>query len=152
MSTVKRWRIGGLAKAADTTPRTIRYYEELGLLSDDEAREPGSHRTYDEEDLQRLQEVLRLKNLLGLSLAELQAVVEATAGRRELRREWDEGVEDPVRRRELLEEARRHVEAQLDLVHRRRDEITELEAELEVRLKRIDARLRRAKKAREKTA
>ena len=54
-----------------TTPRTIRYYEEIGLLPSEQAREPGAHRTYGDEDLERLQELLRLRELLGVSLEEL---------------------------------------------------------------------------------
>ena len=41
-------RIGEVAKLAGTTPRTIRYYEEIGLLPAAGGREPGAHRTYAE--------------------------------------------------------------------------------------------------------
>ena len=58
MSEERRFRIGDLAKLTSTTPRTIRYYEEIGLLAGEE-REPGAHRTYGEEDLERLRELLR---------------------------------------------------------------------------------------------
>ncbi len=58
-------RIGDVAKLAGTTPRTIRYYEEIGLLPAASAREPGAHRTYAEEDVERLTDLLRLKDLLG---------------------------------------------------------------------------------------
>ena len=46
----KTYRIGDLAKLTGTTPRTIRYYEEIGLLEPG-GREPGAHRTFSEEDL-----------------------------------------------------------------------------------------------------
>ena len=39
-------RIGEVAKLTGTTPRTIRYYEEIGLLPAAGDREPGAHRTY----------------------------------------------------------------------------------------------------------
>ena len=55
-------RIGALAKASGTTVRTVRYYEEIGLLPTDE-RAGGGHREYDEADVERLRELLRLKGL-----------------------------------------------------------------------------------------
>ncbi|HEV2857979.1 MAG TPA: MerR family transcriptional regulator [Solirubrobacterales bacterium] len=135
-------RIGEVAKLAGTTPRTIRYYEEIGLLPATGGREPGAHRTYAETDVERLTELLRLKDLLGLSLEELKELVEAEGARAELRREWHDGVEDPVRRREILEQSLTYTGRQLDLVRRRRDEIAKLEAELVTRRKRARALLR----------
>ena len=90
-------RIGEVAKLTGTTPRTIRYYEEIGLLPAAGDREPGAHRTYEEGDVERLTELLRLKDLLGVSLEELKELVTAEDARAALRREWRGGVEDPVR-------------------------------------------------------
>jgi DNA-binding transcriptional MerR regulator len=135
-------RIGEVAKLAATTPRTIRYYEEIGLLPAASGREPGAHRTYAEADVERLTELLRLKDLLGVSLEELKELVEAEGARAELRREWRGGVEDPVRRRQILEQSLTHLAHQLQLVGRRRDEIAKLEAELLARRKRVRKLLR----------
>jgi DNA-binding transcriptional MerR regulator len=65
-------RIGEVAELTGTTPRTIRYYEEIGLLPSPAARETGRHRTYTPEDVDRLKELLRLRELLGVSLDELK--------------------------------------------------------------------------------
>jgi DNA-binding transcriptional MerR regulator len=135
-------RIGEVAKLAGTTPRTIRYYEEIGLLPVAGGRQPGAHRTYAEADVERLTELLRLKDLLGLSLEELKELVEAEGARAELRREWHGGVEDPVRRRQILEQSLTYTARQLDLVRRRRDEIAKLEAELLQRRRRAKSLLR----------
>jgi DNA-binding transcriptional MerR regulator len=135
-------RIGEVAKLAGTTPRTIRYYEEIGLLPGSRERGARTHRTYAEGDVERLTELLRLKDLLGLSLEELKELVEAEGARAELRREWHGGVEDPVRRREILEESLTYTARQLELVRRRRDEIAKLEAELVARRKRARELLR----------
>jgi DNA-binding transcriptional MerR regulator len=135
-------RIGEVAKLAGTTPRTIRYYEEIGLLPVAGGREPGAHRTYAEPDVERLTELLRLKDLLGISLEELKELVEAEGARAELRREWHDGVEDPVRRREILEQSLTYTARQLDLVRRRRDEIAKLETELIARRRRVRHLLR----------
>jgi MerR family transcriptional regulator, repressor of the yfmOP operon len=136
-------RIGDAARLAGTTPRTIRYYEEIGLLpATSTRRERGAHRTYAEADVERLTELLRLKDLLGLSLEELKALVEAEDARAALRREWQGGVEDPVRRRQILDESLGHIGRQLELVRRRRDEIAALEAELLAKRRRVQSRLR----------
>ncbi|MGN6216212.1 MAG: MerR family transcriptional regulator [Solirubrobacterales bacterium] len=135
-------RIGKVAKLAGTTPRTIRYYEELGLLPAAGERRPGAHRTYAEGDVERLTELLRLKDLLGLSLEELKELVEAEGARAELRREWHGGVEDPVRRRQILEQSLTYISRQLELVRRRREEIVKLETELLGRRKRVKTLLR----------
>jgi DNA-binding transcriptional MerR regulator len=135
-------RIGEVAKLAGTTPRTIRYYEEIGLLPAGDGREPGAHRTYAEADVERLNQLLRMKSLLGLSLEELKDLVEAEEARAALRREWQEGVDDPVRRRQILEESIGHIASQLELARRRRDEIAKLEDELVARRKRVRELLR----------
>jgi DNA-binding transcriptional MerR regulator len=137
-------RIGEVAKLAGTTPRTIRYYEEIGLLPGSRERGARTHRTYAETDVERLTELLRLKDLLGLSLEELKELVEAEGARAELRREWHGGVEDPVRRRQILEESLTYTARQLTLVRRRRDEIKKLEDELLQRRRRAKSLLREA--------
>ncbi len=135
-------RIGEVAKLAGVTPRTVRYYEEIGLLPAPVAREPGAHRTYAPSDVERLTELIRLKNLLGISLDGLKDLIEAEDHRAALRREWHEGVADPVRRREIIESLDSHARRQLELVRARRDEIAALEAELLDRRRRIRSRLR----------
>ncbi len=142
-------RIGEVAKRTGTTPRTIRYYEEIGLLPGAGSRPRGSHRIYREADVERLDEVLRLKELLGLSLEELRELVEAEDARASLRQEWDEGIDDPVRRREVIEEALGHIERQLTMVRRRRDAIADLERELRAKRRRLRSRISSERLARE---
>jgi MerR family transcriptional regulator, repressor of the yfmOP operon len=143
----KLLRIGEAAEAAGTTPRTIRYYEEIGLLPASGGRKPGSHRLYEPDDVDRLRELLDLKQLLGVSLEELRELAAAESARAALRREWHEGVEDPVRRREILEAARGHIDRQLALIRHRRDEIARLERELTARRRRLARRLRELERA-----
>jgi MerR family transcriptional regulator, repressor of the yfmOP operon len=134
-------RIGEVAELTGTTTRTIRYYEEIGLLPTPRTREPGSHRTYEQADVERLRDVLRLKDLLGVSLEELRELASAEGARASLRKEWDRGIEDPVRRREVLSEAIGHVDHQLELVRRRGAEISGLERELTAKRHRLETRL-----------
>jgi DNA-binding transcriptional MerR regulator len=136
-------RIGEVARLTGTTPRTVRYYEEIGLLPEPSPREPGAHRSYTDADVERIRELVHLRDLLGVSLEELRELVAAEDARAALRRAWRSGVEDPVRRREILDEALAHVDRQLALVRRRRDQIAQLEGELDAQRKRIGRRLRR---------
>jgi len=72
--------IGQLAKRARLNPKTIRYYEEVGLMPK-AARSESGYRLYTEGEITRLQLIRRAK-LLGLSLQESKEVVEyATTGR-----------------------------------------------------------------------
>jgi len=64
------YSIGHLAEKVGLTPRTIRYYEELGLL-DTVKRLEGGRRIYTDDDLRRLKFIKRLK-ILGLTLAEMK--------------------------------------------------------------------------------
>jgi DNA-binding transcriptional MerR regulator len=137
---VTRLRIGQAAHQSGVTTRTIRYYEELGLLPRSD-REHGRHRTYTEEDVERLREITRLRDLLGLSLDELRSVVVAEAVRADARRRYRES-DSPDEQRAALEEALPHLETQLGLVRRRLGELRELEADLVDRRKRIGRRLR----------
>lgn len=66
-------RIGELAEKAGVTPRTIRYYEDLGLLSPSE-REGKGFRYYTEVELAKLRKIDALK-ALGLSLEEIRSVI-----------------------------------------------------------------------------
>jgi DNA-binding transcriptional MerR regulator len=134
-------RIGALAERAGTTPRTIRYYEELGLLPPAAERDSGRHRVYSGADVARLEQILRLKDLLGLTLDELRDVLEAEDARGALREEWRRGDVPAVRRREILTEAARHLDGQLSLVARRREKLGELERELTERRAMISERL-----------
>jgi MerR family transcriptional regulator, repressor of the yfmOP operon len=143
MTTATPLRIGEVAERLGTTPRTIRYYEEIGLLGGGD-REAGRHRTYEEADVERLSDALRFKHLLGLSLDELKTLLEAEEARAALRAEWHEGRADEGRRHEILEQALGHIERQLELVRRRRQDIDALEAELADKRASIRERLRDA--------
>jgi DNA-binding transcriptional MerR regulator len=142
--TDKPLRIGEVAELAGTTPRTIRYYEEIGLLPGSADRAQGKHRCYSAGDVEQLRKLLRLKELLGLSLEQLSKMLAAEDARAELRREWDETV-DPATQRRILDEALAHIDTQLELVRGRRRELEQFERELDDRraaLRRRRARLR----------
>jgi DNA-binding transcriptional MerR regulator len=134
-------RIGELASRTGTTPRTIRYYEEVGLLPARDHSVKGTHRTYDEGDVETLSSLVRLRELLGLSLDDLRTMVSAESARAGLRLAFEASADRPDERARILYEARGHVESQLALLRARRKTIVQLECELVERLERIAERL-----------
>jgi DNA-binding transcriptional MerR regulator len=133
-------RIGEIAERTGVTPRTIRYYEELGLLPTID-REQGKHRTYTDADVDRIRELTRLRDLLGLSLEELRSMIVAEDTRAELRRRFQE-TESRDEQLDLLGSAQANVELQIALVRRKLEDLRELEADLVDRRKRILRRRR----------
>jgi DNA-binding transcriptional MerR regulator len=125
-----RFRIGELARRVGATPRTVRYYEELGLLPSRQ-RSDGAHRTYDEHDEQRLRDVLRIRELLGLSLSELGEWMAAEDARARLRERWNRRpAPDEETRADIVREAISHIDTQLALVRSRLSALEQLEDEL----------------------
>jgi DNA-binding transcriptional MerR regulator len=100
-------RIGEVAKLTGLTPRTLRYWEEQGLLRPSGRRVSGE-RVYLPEDMTRVGRIRDLQDLLGFSLAEVRAVLDIEdlevldRVRSEFRSREDL---TPKRRRELLEQA-----------------------------------------------
>jgi DNA-binding transcriptional MerR regulator len=135
-------RIGDVARLVGTTPRTIRYYEEIGLLPEAQTRPSGQHRLYTHAEVERLREVMRLKDLLGVSLEELKTLLAAEEARAEVRAQLQRDDVHPERRRELLDEALGHLERQLELVRHRSAELAKLEHELSETRKRVKRKIR----------
>ena len=74
MEGLKYIKIGELAHLAEMSPRTIRYYQEIGLLHPGR-RVEGGKRVFTENDLQRLKFIKRLKHL-GLTLSEMHELAD----------------------------------------------------------------------------
>ncbi|MCQ6562717.1 MerR family transcriptional regulator [Paenibacillus mendelii] len=69
------YKIEEAAAKTGLTKRTIRYYEELGLIETLDRTE-GGMRIYTEEDIERLNKIVLAKEVLGFSLVELQQFVQ----------------------------------------------------------------------------
>ncbi len=134
-------RIGEVAELTGTTPRTIRYYEEIGLLPGAAGRAQGKHRCYTQADVERINEIVRLRDLLGLSLEQLSTLLEAETARADLKREYHR-TDDPVARRHILGQSLGHITTQLDLVRSRRRELEQLEKELVDKRRLVQRRLK----------
>lgn len=69
------WSIADVARMSGVTSRTLRHYDEIGLLPPARFGSNG-HRYYEEADLLRLQQILLMREL-GLGLREIQAVLDS---------------------------------------------------------------------------
>ena len=136
----RTFRIGEVAEQVGVTARTIRYYEELGLLGSD-ARSKGAHRLYSEADVARLRELIRLRDLLGLTLEELVALTDAEEARALLRDRWH-GDPSEAERAAILDRAIELAQQQLELVNARRQKLDEFAGDLAAKLRRLRARRR----------
>lgn len=104
----KTYRIGELASLFGVTDRTIRYYEELGLL-EAAGRQDGGHRKYHERNAVYLKRIQQLKDY-GLTLAEIRELFDLSrrdrsgdAVRMKLACKYREKLADAERRRRALD-------------------------------------------------
>jgi len=98
-----RFRIGEAARRAGVTTRTLRYYQEVGLLQPSGAT-PGGNRLYVAADIERLRRILDLRDVMGFDLDRIRLFLESEDRLAELRAEARRGI-STKRRREMLAEA-----------------------------------------------
>ncbi len=103
-------RIGQLAKALNTTAKTLRFYEQIGLLPA-ATRTAGGYRVYDEAAIRRVRLVLALRRI-NLSIEEVRALLES-----------DESSPLRLRLVSLLQERLRQVELDLGVLQGQRDDL-----------------------------
>lgn len=93
-------QIGEVAERTGVTQRTLRFYEEKGLLKPP-SRLDGGFRLYSEEDVARVERIKNLQSLLGLSLADIKEMVEAEEVKDQLRATYRRDAEISERRGRL---------------------------------------------------
>ncbi len=94
--------IGAAAALAGVSERTLRYYEELGLVVP-AGHSPGGSRRYAAEQVERVRRIRELQELAGLNLEEIGALLRRDDRRPVLRAAW-EASEDPASRQAILDE------------------------------------------------
>ena len=128
-------RIEAVARRTGLTKRTIRYYEQIGLLAAC-GRSEGGFRLFTAADVARLERIQALKDSAGLALAEIAELLEAESVRERIRERYRASA-DPVEKRSMLAESRAVLGRQLALISRKRRVLDELATEYEERLQRI---------------
>ena len=128
-------RIQEAAADVGLTPRSVRYYEEMGLLRP-AARSEGDYRLYDPTDLERLRFIKGLRDDAGLSIADIGEIVQDEESRRRARAAL-KVTDDPAERRRILLERLASIEG----LHERLDaKLARLQAmfdDVEVRRRRL---------------
>ncbi|HYM83189.1 MAG TPA: MerR family transcriptional regulator [Candidatus Dormibacteraeota bacterium] len=124
-------RIQEVSAEVGLTPRSIRYYEELGLLTP-AARSGGDYRLYDESDVERLRFIKGLRDDAGFSLAEIRQLLEDEAARRQARERMRSS--DPAERREAVLDTIARVERQIDTLRSKAARIDAMSSDAERRL------------------
>jgi DNA-binding transcriptional MerR regulator len=66
-------RVGEVAERLEVSPRTIKYYEEIGLVEPEE-RSAGGFRLYGDREIGRLGRILEMKSI-GYSLAAIRELL-----------------------------------------------------------------------------
>jgi MerR family transcriptional regulator, repressor of the yfmOP operon len=128
-------RIQEVAAEVGLTTRSIRYYEEIGLLAP--VRSGGDYRLYEDEDVERLRFIKGLRDDAGFSLAEIGQLLEDEAARARNKARF-KATDDPVERRALAIDGIARVDRQIETL---RGKIARLRGMIN------DARVRRDKLA-----
>lgn len=129
-------QIGEAADRAQLTQRTLRYYEEKGLLHSP-TRMEGGFRLYSEEDMDRIARIRQLKDLLGFSLAEIKEMIEFDDVRLQVRAEWRREA-DSGEKASKIRASRDATAQQLSLLDAKMSKMAEMRAVLEERLQKYD--------------
>lgn len=132
-------KIQEVAAELGLTPRSIRYYEEVGLLKP-AARSDGAYRLYDADDVERLWFIKGLRDDAGFSLAEIGALLEDEAARAR-NRERFRATADAEERRAILADATARIDRQIASLRAKAERLQEMIAAAEERRAHLDAHI-----------
>lgn len=121
-------KIDDVAKETGLTKRSIRYYEEIGLMKSPE-RSEGGIRLYTEEDVEQLKNIILAKKVLGFSLQEIQEFLQIHDQVIKHRSNASSSMDDSLRQAELTHMAEA-VNKQLELVDYKIAEMKKVREEL----------------------
>jgi DNA-binding transcriptional MerR regulator len=128
-------RIQDVADEVGLTTRAIRYYEEMGLLTP-AARSDGSHRLYDQSDVERLRAIRGLRDDAGFSLGDIVRLLEDTDHLARSRVAFHD-TESPVERLRILRDGLERVDRQLSLLDEKIERLQAMLTETSGRRERI---------------
>ena len=121
------------------THRTLRYYEELGLLGKRSQRH-GRARMYTAQELERLQMIQQWQQFFGFSLKKIKALVDM---RQSVERLLEEARREPSgsTREEKLRKAREQLQTHLDIVEKHLEKLTSVKKRMRTSIAEIDKEL-----------
>ncbi len=125
-------RIGEVAAMTGVTTRTLRYYEEIGLISPCSRLGGGQERRYTEATVARVRRIRELQEVLGSGLSEIREALLAEDRMQALRQAYRRST-SPAGQAKVLREAVEVAERQLAQIQRRQDQLGKLRQELEER-------------------
>ena len=125
-------QIGEVAERTGVTQRTLRFYEEKGLLKPP-SRMEGGFRLYSEDDIRRVDQIRRLQKLLGFTLAEIKEMVDAEEVKWQLRAEYRPQA-DLTERRQSIAKALEVTERQYAVIRQKVEALQDMHARLEEKL------------------
>jgi DNA-binding transcriptional MerR regulator len=132
-------RIQEAADEVGLTPRSVRYYEELGLLRP-AARSEGDYRLYDDTDVERLRFIKGLRDDAGFSLAEIAQLLEDEAAR-ERGHEAYHATTDPSERLRILRDRLARYDHQIEMLRTKIDRLQAMVDETVGRRARTSAKI-----------
>ncbi|MSQ28594.1 MAG: MerR family transcriptional regulator [Dehalococcoidia bacterium] len=135
-------QIGEVAERTGLTQRTLRFYEEKGLLAPP-SRLEGGFRLYSEDDIQRIEHIVQFKRLLGFSLADIKNMLEAEETLADIR-VMNQQEPHPAAQLQRMRKAIAVIEEQESLINRK---IAQLEQMRDRWRERLDRTLRRSQEA-----
>ena len=148
-------QIGEVAERTEVTQRTLRFYEERGLLKPP-TRMEGGFRLYSESDIQRVERIRRLQKLLGFALAEIKEMVDAEEVKMQLKADYRPEAALSQKKDQVLR-AIEVTERQHDLIRQKVSALTDMQSKLEERLttfrgwlEQLDEQLKTEKKSKVK--
>lgn len=133
-------QIGEVAERTGVTQRTLRFYEERGLLKPP-SRLDGGFRLYSEDDVRRVEQIKRLQSLLGFTLAEIKEMVEADEVKMQIRATYRKDAAVSERRAKLLK-AREVTQGQVAVIKQKLTALQEMQGHLEEKLAQYEGWIR----------
>ncbi len=134
-------QIGEAAERSQLTQRTLRYYEEKGLLNPP-TRMDGGFRLYSPEDMERISRIRQFKDLLGVSLADIKELLEADDVRLQIKAEWRRDA-DSAEKAAKMRRSRDVTAQQIALIDQKMANMAAMRATLQERIAKYDASLAR---------
>ncbi len=130
-----KFKIDDVAKETGLTKRTIRYYEEIGLLTPPE-RTNGGMRLYAREDIDRLKHIMNARDVLGFTLQEIIEYVNLVREFESFRQAYKINP-DANRSPDKLLEVKELLSKQLSMIDQKMEKMNDIRAEADRLYKRV---------------